>query len=105
MSHLDQEQIKKLTELSRIECTEEEKQHLLKDLESILAYVDQLQEIDTENTPPCNHVLADVVNVMREDIVGETMPRETFLKNAPAHTGGMVRVPPVITKKNSEEEV
>lgn len=104
MPHLDQEEIKKLTELCRIECTEEEKKNLLKDLESILAYVDQLQEIDTEHTLPCNHVLADVANVMREDNVGETMPREVFLKNAPAHTGGLIRVPPVIAKKNNERE-
>lgn len=104
MPHLDHEDIKKLTELCRIECTEEEKANLLKDLKSILAYVDQLQEIDTENVQPCNHVLADVANVMREDKVGETLPRDVFLRNAPAHTGGMIRVPPVIIRKNNERE-
>lgn len=98
MSHLNEESIKKLSELCRIHCSEEEQQALLKDLESILTYVDQLREVDTENVTPCNHVLADISNVMREDKTGETLSREVFLKNSPEHTGGMIRVPPVIHK-------
>jgi aspartyl-tRNA(Asn)/glutamyl-tRNA(Gln) amidotransferase subunit C len=102
MSHLNEESIKKLTQLCRIECTPEEQEALLKDLEKILSYVDQLQEIDTENVTPCNHVLADIQNVMREDVVGETLSRKIFLDNSPAHTDGMIRVPPVISKEAKE---
>lgn len=96
MAKLDKKVIKSLTQLSRIECTEEEQEALLRDLESILVYMEQLQELDTSNTEPCNQVLADLVNVEREDVMGETMPREVFLNNAPAHVGGLIRVPPVI---------
>ena len=96
MANLDKETIKYLSELCRIECTDEEQASLLEDLGSILGYIDQLNEIDTENVPPCNHVLADMANVMREDVVGETLPRETFLENAPSQVGGLIRVPPVI---------
>ena len=103
MSHLNEESIKKLTELCRIKCTEEERHSLLGDLEKILIYVDQLQEIDTENVKPCNHVLDEIHNVMREDVVGETLPREIFLNNSPDHTGGMIRVPPVINKSTTPE--
>ncbi len=88
--------IKSLITLSRIDCTEEEQENLLKDLEKILGYVELLKEIDTTHVAPCNHVLEGINNVMREDTVGETMPRETFLANAPAQIGGMIRVPPVI---------
>jgi aspartyl-tRNA(Asn)/glutamyl-tRNA(Gln) amidotransferase subunit C len=38
---------------------------------------------------------------MREDKVGETLPRELFLANAPSHVGGLIRVPPVIKFTNS----
>jgi len=100
MSDLNKETIKYLTQLSRIECTEAEQESLLKDLQKILNYVEQLQEVETENVLPCNHVLAGMQNVMREDIPGETMPREVFLNNAPAHTGGLIRVPPVIKGKS-----
>lgn len=96
MPQLDKETIKNLTKLSRIDCSEEEQQKLLGDLQKILAYVEQLNEIDTAHVPPCNHVLEDIANVMRDDIAKEPMPREVFLANAPSHVGGLIRVPPVI---------
>lgn len=96
MAKLDKQTIKNLTQLSRIDCTEEEQEKLLLDLKNILNYIEQLQEVDTQHVPPCNHVLDDIANVMREDIVGDTMPREVFLANAPSQIGGMVRVPPVM---------
>lgn len=98
MSQLNKQTIRTLTELSRIKCTEEEEDELLKDLSKILRYFEQLQEIDTEGVTPCNHVIEDVANFMRKDEIGASMPREVFLANAPSHTGGMIRVPPVIQK-------
>lgn len=96
MAKLDKHTIEELTKLSRIGCSEKEQESLLTDLEKILDYVDQLQEINTDNIPACNHVLEGMINVMREDVVGEILPREVFLANAPSHIGGMIRVPPVI---------
>lgn len=103
MAHLNEESIRKLTELSCIQCSKEEMHALLLDLEKILKYFDELETLDTKSVPACNHVLKDLVNVMREDEVRDTMPRELFLANAPEHTGGMIRVPLVITKTKAEE--
>jgi len=96
MSKFDKEMLKSLTKLCRIDCSDEEMKVLLKNLKSILSYIDQMKEVDTENVAICNHVSENVVSVMREDLVGETLPNETFLKNSPSHVGGMIRVPPVI---------
>lgn len=96
MSDLNKETIKTLTRLCRINCTEEEQESLLTDLKKILDYIEQLQQIDTENVPICNHVLEDIGNVMREDVVEGVLDREEFLANAPSHIGGMIRVPPVL---------
>jgi aspartyl-tRNA(Asn)/glutamyl-tRNA(Gln) amidotransferase subunit C len=96
LATLDKETIKQLTRLCRIDCTEQEQEALLEDLKKILNYIEQLQQIDTENVPPCNHVLENMANVMREDVVGKVLDRETFLSNASSHIGGMIRVPPVI---------
>lgn len=96
MAQLNEETIRNLVQLSRIDCTPEEQQALLKDLQGIFAFFDQLDEVDTANVAPCNHVLEEVANVMREDVVGAVLPRDEFLMNAPSHTGGMVRVPPVL---------
>jgi len=98
MATLDKETLKQLTRLCRIECTEEEQEALLKDLKKILDYVEQLQEMDTENVPPCHQVLENRANVMREDVIGEVLDRESFLGNTP-HIGGMIRIPPVIKHK------
>ncbi len=94
---MEEKDFLKLTKLCRIECSEEEKKKLMERLKKVLVYVEQLKEVDTAGVTPCNHVLETVHNVMREDVVGETLPRDLFLSNAPAHTGGMIRVPPVIT--------
>jgi len=96
MAHFDETELSKLAKLCRIECSEEEKKNFYSSLLRILDYVDQLKEVDTERVAPCDRILETLSNVMREDVVGETLSRETFLSNAPAHVGGMVRVPPVI---------
>jgi aspartyl-tRNA(Asn)/glutamyl-tRNA(Gln) amidotransferase subunit C len=100
MSRFEEKDFLKLTKLCRIDCTEEEKKKLLHSLQDILAYIDQLKEVDTEGVNPCNHVIETINNVMREDVVGELLSRELFLANAPAHVGGMIRVPPVIKNSN-----
>jgi aspartyl-tRNA(Asn)/glutamyl-tRNA(Gln) amidotransferase subunit C len=97
---LDKKTIKMLTQLSRIHCSEEEEEALLKDLQKILTYVEQLNEIDTSNVPPCNQVIPGMANRMREDVVGEKLPRERFLENAPQQIGGLIRVPTVLKTKS-----
>lgn len=100
MAALDKKEILQLIKLCRIDCTDEEQEALLKDLKKVLVYVEQLNEVDTENVLPCNQVLEGICNVMREDETGTVMPREVFLSNAPSQIGGMIRVPPVL-KSNS----
>lgn len=96
MPDLNKETIKNLTQLSRIHCSEEDQEALLKDLQHILNYFEQLEEIDTQHVAPCNHVLKEMANVMRDDQVGATLSRTEFLANAPSKVGGMIKVPPII---------
>ncbi|GAB4193451.1 MAG: hypothetical protein Tsb0015_16210 [Simkaniaceae bacterium] len=76
-------------------------EELLDKILSVLKYVEQIDEIDVEGIPPCNHVLEHISNVFREDEVGkieknERLSQEKFLKNSPSNVGGMIKVPPVI---------
>ncbi|MBS0651152.1 MAG: Asp-tRNA(Asn)/Glu-tRNA(Gln) amidotransferase subunit GatC [Verrucomicrobia bacterium] len=100
MAEFDENELTKLTKLCRIACTEDEKKALYNQISKILGYITQLDEVPTDGVEPCNRVLETLTNVMREDAVGDLLPRETFLANAPAHVGGMVRVPPVIKFSN-----
>ena len=96
MANFNETELVKLTHLCRIECTEEEKKALHQHLARVLDYIEQLKEVDTEGVEPCYSVLETLTNVMREDEIKESLSRDPFLANAPAHVGGMIRVPPVI---------
>ena len=54
--------------LSQISLTEEEKQETAGELKKILAYMEKLEELDTDGVEPMSHVFP-VQNVFREDIV------------------------------------
>ena len=90
------ETLKELTKLCRIECQPADEEHFLKDLNSMLAYFEQLQEVDTDGVKPLDHILESLVNVLREDTIEPPLSRDLFLENAPSKTGGMIRVPSVI---------
>ncbi|MEM8728014.1 MAG: Asp-tRNA(Asn)/Glu-tRNA(Gln) amidotransferase subunit GatC [Chlamydiota bacterium] len=96
MSGLNEESLADLTKLCRIDCSDEDLKRLLQNLQSILGYIDQLKEVDTENVPVCNHVGEEVTTLMREDEATESLDRNAFLENSPSHIGGMIRVPTVI---------
>ena len=97
MANFDRKSLKNLEKLCLIQCTEEEEQTLLENIQKILQYVEQLNEIDTEEVSPCNYVLKNMPHaLLREDEVGEVLSKELFLSNAPDQIGGMVRVPPVL---------
>ncbi|MCX6751933.1 MAG: Asp-tRNA(Asn)/Glu-tRNA(Gln) amidotransferase subunit GatC [Candidatus Nomurabacteria bacterium] len=61
--------VESLADLARIELTEEEKRGLLSDMDSILGYVKQIEEVKVEDTKP----EYKVYNVWREDVAE---PRE-----------------------------
>ena len=96
MPKFDKKMLEGLTKLCRIDCSDKEVEALLKNLQSILKYIDLLNEVDTKDVMICNHVTETASNVMREDDVAETLPRKIFLENSPSYVGGMIRVPPVI---------
>ncbi len=92
------EEIEKLTHLCRIKCTEEEKRKLHANLKKILNYVEELSTLDLQDVPPCNHILPQLKNILREDVCEQTLSQEEFLNNSPASISSMIRVPPVIEK-------
>jgi aspartyl-tRNA(Asn)/glutamyl-tRNA(Gln) amidotransferase subunit C len=97
MANFDHQTLEHLKKLCRIECTAEENEDILANLSRVLEYVEQLKEVNTENTKTCRYVLRGMLrNRMREDEVKDLLPREQFLANAPDQIGGMIRVPQVL---------
>jgi aspartyl-tRNA(Asn)/glutamyl-tRNA(Gln) amidotransferase subunit C len=95
MSDLNEESIRTLSRLARIEVKEEEIAPLLANLKRVLDYVSLLQEVDGTALSPHSHMDVQGIGSLRSDVVKDHLPREVFLANAPDQVGGMIRVPPV----------
>jgi aspartyl-tRNA(Asn)/glutamyl-tRNA(Gln) amidotransferase subunit C len=96
MAHLiDDKVIENVSILAQLELTEEEKEAAKEDMSRMLAYIDKLNELDTENIEPMSHIFP-IHNVFREDIVENGDDRENMLKNAPESKDGAFKVPKTV---------
>ena len=91
-------EIEQIAELARLSLKPEEKEKLKKDLESILAYVEQLKRVPTDSVEPTSHAL-NLENVFRKDEVRPSEVREDVLKHAPRRDGNFFKVPKIIDQE------
>jgi aspartyl-tRNA(Asn)/glutamyl-tRNA(Gln) amidotransferase subunit C len=87
--------VEHVAELARLEFTEDEKRKLTVQLNSILAYMEKLNALDTNAIEPLSHVI-ELSNVFRDDVVKPGLATEDALLNAPAKTEKFFKVPKVI---------
>ncbi len=98
-----------VADLANLELTEAESQRFLKDLNSILAYIDNLNELDTANVEPMAQVAARYGGegkpeaerygyALRPDELRPSLPHDAALHNAPDTDGTYFKVPKVIEK-------
>ena len=78
--------------LAKLELSEEEKTQAKKDMETMLDYIDKLNELDTSEVEPMSHVFP-VHNVFREDVVTNGDEHEKILANAPEEKDQSFKVP------------
>lgn len=94
-NHIDDATIEYVGILAKLELSGEEKEQAKKDMESMLDYVDKLNELDTSSVEPMSHVFP-VKNVFREDVVTNGDESEDTLKNAPEAQDNAFVVPKTI---------
>jgi aspartyl-tRNA(Asn)/glutamyl-tRNA(Gln) amidotransferase subunit C len=102
-----------VADLANLELTQDERQLLLRDLNSILDYVDRLSQLDTTDVPAMAQVSdrygvdqsrtgsARFAYASREDILEglrKSLPHEAALQNAPDTDGTFFKVPKVIER-------
>jgi aspartyl-tRNA(Asn)/glutamyl-tRNA(Gln) amidotransferase subunit C len=92
---IEQQTVKKIAHLARLELSEQEEVKMVEDLSKILDWMDQLKELDTTAVEPLTH-MSEEVNVFREDVAKNQLTREQGLKNAPKQDGEYFLVPKVI---------
>ena len=89
--------VDRIAALAHLELTDEERERFTPQLDEILAYAEQLREIDTTGVAATAHVL-DRVRALRDDVVGPSLPRTEVLDQAPtaARAAGLFKVPRVL---------
>ncbi|MBL6663560.1 MAG: Asp-tRNA(Asn)/Glu-tRNA(Gln) amidotransferase subunit GatC [Flavobacteriales bacterium] len=94
---IDQTLIEKLAKLSQLDFSQEAKNKMEQDLNKILAFVDELNTLNTDDIEPLVYINEEV-NKLREDKVAEHLPKEKALKNAPDKDSDYFKVPTVLKK-------
>jgi aspartyl-tRNA(Asn)/glutamyl-tRNA(Gln) amidotransferase subunit C len=89
MAQLD---LDKLAHLSRLTLAPERKAQLEQDMEKILGFVAKIERMELEGVEPLVH-LSDEVNVLRADVVEQTVSHAEAMKNAPGADTDYFRVP------------
>lgn len=87
--------VNKIARLSRLDIPENSKQSLANDLNNILGFVANLDEVDTSNVEPLASVTGHKLP-LRSDIVTDGNIENLVLKNAPESSSGFFVVPKVI---------
>ncbi len=95
---ISKEEVEKVAKLARLEITEAEKAAFSEQLSSILSYVEQLKDLDTEGVEPTATVL-DQANVFRDDLVRPSLPGAQALANAPDQQDGYFVVPRILEER------
>lgn len=89
------DEVAKVAVLARLRLSPEELETFTGQLNTIVDFVTQLQELDTKDVEPLAHGV-EVRNVFREDVRGESLPREAALANAPKRNLENFLVPAVL---------
>ncbi len=92
---IDQNQVRKVAKLSRLDLTEDEVEEFTGQLSAILEYVEKMNELDTAGVEPLAHCLP-VSNVLREDSAKESLGTEKVLANAPQRDDEFFKLPKIL---------
>ncbi len=82
----------KVAHLARLEWDPKRAATLGRSLNTILTYMEELNELDTSNVPPTVHAV-ELTNVWREDVPQPSLDHEKALQNAPERDGRYFKVP------------
>ncbi len=92
---IDAETVRKVAKLARIAVPEVALQPMAGELTAIMAWIEQLNEVDTDGVEPMTSCVA-ITLPMREDVVTDGERRDAILLNAPKSDQGFFVVPKVV---------
>ena len=89
------EQVHAVAALANLELDENEIEMFARQLGEILAYADEVQQVDTRGISPTASVLP-LRTILRDDTLRPSLPRDELLANAPETEAGCFKVPAVL---------
>jgi aspartyl-tRNA(Asn)/glutamyl-tRNA(Gln) amidotransferase subunit C len=92
---VDAATVRRIAHLARIAVAEDEVEHLRGELNAILAFVEQLSEVDVEGVEPMTSVIPMAMKKRPDEVTDGGIP-DDILKNAPAAQDGFFMVPKVV---------
>ncbi len=104
-SRVSAEEVRHVAALANLELTEDELQRMARDLDAVLGYIVQLDELDTANVAPMAQVADSLGTVpaaagesLRTDAVRPSIDRSLVMRDAPETDGRFFKVPKVIER-------
>jgi aspartyl-tRNA(Asn)/glutamyl-tRNA(Gln) amidotransferase subunit C len=92
---VDAATVRRIAHLARIAVAEDEVEHLRGELNAILAFVEQLSEVDVEGVEPMTSVIPMEMKKRPDEVTDGGIP-DDILKNAPTAQDGFFVVPKVV---------
>ena len=95
MAGLSRSDVEHVAYLARLGMTDEELARLEGQLNQILDQYAILARLDTDDIPPTAQTI-ELENILRDDVVQDSLPVDAVLANAAEHDGDFIVVPPIL---------
>jgi aspartyl-tRNA(Asn)/glutamyl-tRNA(Gln) amidotransferase subunit C len=92
---ITKKEVERVAQLARLHLSDQELETMTGQLDTILSYVDKLDELDTSGIQPTTHAFF-LCNALREDTIVSSLPQADALANSPCHNGEAFIVPRVL---------
>ncbi len=93
---ISDDEVRQTAQLARLHLTADEVTKMARELDAILAYMDQLAALDVTGVPPMTHADPTVTAPLRDDVLGPQLSLDEALADAPRREGGFFEVPKII---------
>ena len=93
---LSEKDVRAIADYARIGIADEDMPQMTEDLNNMISSLDAIKEFDLEGVEPTFHPIGDLSNVLREDVVAPSLPREVALSDAAETEDGQFRVPSIL---------
>lgn len=98
---IDKNTIRQTIELSKLEYSDAKEQEMIKEMQKIINFVEQLDPVDVTDVKPTYNGI-DLQSVLREDKAIKSDRTDALIKNAPTSKGDYIQVPSVMDKEGGD---